>query len=168
MRLSCCFGSSADFCLPFLSFFFFWSHFMAHGILVPETRTETVPSAVKAQNFNHWEILQFCHFWWYVSKSTWNILHFLRELGGKCRFNRSQEILILGKLVCQKNLKIVLLLFKMFCALAIIFKFIFNWRIIALHSCVGFCHTTMWISHKYTYVPSLLIIPPSSHPILPY
>ena len=29
-----------------------------------------------------------------------------------------------------------------------IFWFFFNWKIIALQSCVGFCHTT-WISHKY-------------------
>lgn len=29
----------------------------------------------------------------------------------------------------------------------------FNWRIIALHCFVGFCPTTWWISHKYTYVP---------------
>ena len=42
-----------------------------------------------------------------------------------------------------------------------LFKFIFNWSIIALQYCVGFSHTTTWISHKYTYVPSLLnLIPP--------
>ena len=29
-------------------------------------------------------------------------------------------------------------------------KFIFNWRKIALQCCVGFCHTTMRISHNYT------------------
>ena len=32
---------------------------------------------------------------------------------------------------------------------------------IALHCCVGFCHTSIWISHRYTYVPSLLNLPPS-------
>ena len=30
--------------------------------------------------------------------------------------------------------------------------FIFNWKIIALQYCPGFCHTTIWISHRYTYV----------------
>ena len=34
--------------------------------------------------------------------------------------------------------------------------FTFNWRIIALQYCVGFCHISAWISHRYTYVPSLL------------
>ena len=43
--------------------------------------------------------------------------------------------------------------------------FIFNWRIIALQSHVGFCHTTTWISHRYTYVPCLLnLLPTPSHP----
>ena len=43
--------------------------------------------------------------------------------------------------------------------------FIFNGRIIALQYWVGFCHTSTWISHRYTYVRSLLSLPPSpSHP----
>ena len=42
--------------------------------------------------------------------------------------------------------------------------FIFNWRIIiALQYCVGFCHATMWISQKYTYICPLPL-EPSSHP----
>ena len=46
----------------------------------------------------------------------------------------------------------------------------FNWRIIALECCVGFCHTKMWTSHKRVCVcvcvPSLSNLPPtpSSHP----
>ena len=55
-------------------------------------------------------------------------------------------------------------------------KFTFNWRLmallfffffllIALQWCIGFCHTTMVVSHKYTYVLSLLNLPPTPHPI---
>ena len=43
----------------------------------------------------------------------------------------------------------------------------FNWKIIALQSFVGFCHTTTWISHRYTYVPFFLKLPPISRPIPP-
>ena len=51
-----------------------------------------------------------------------------------------------------------------------IFKilFIFNWMIIALQYCVDFCNTSTWISHRYTYISSLLKIPPTSYPILPF
>ena len=37
---------------------------------------------------------------------------------------------------------------------------IFNWRITALQYCLGFCHTTGWISRKYTDTPFLLNLPP--------
>ena len=41
-------------------------------------------------------------------------------------------------------------------------KFIlFNWRIIALQCCVAFCHTSTWISQRYTQVPSLLNLLPT-------
>ena len=43
--------------------------------------------------------------------------------------------------------------------------FIFSWRIIALQCCVGFHHTSTWISHGRTYAPSLLNLPP--HPTPP-
>ena len=34
-----------------------------------------------------------------------------------------------------------------------------------MQCCVGFCHTSTWISHRYTYVPSLLNFPPTPpHP----
>ena len=42
--------------------------------------------------------------------------------------------------------------------------FIFNSRTIILQCCVDFCHTSTWMSHRYTYVPSLLNLPPTSHP----
>ena len=39
-------------------------------------------------------------------------------------------------------------------------KFIyFNWRLITLQYCGGFCHTLTWISHEFTCVP---------HPELPF
>ena len=45
-------------------------------------------------------------------------------------------------------------------------KIIFNRRIIALQYCVLFCHTSTWISHRYTHVPSFLNLPPTppTHP----
>ena len=42
---------------------------------------------------------------------------------------------------------------------------IFNWRIVALQYCVGFCHTSTWISQRYIYVSFLLNLPPSSQPM---
>ena len=40
----------------------------------------------------------------------------------------------------------------------------FNWRITALQNFVVFCQTSIWICHKYTYVPSLLNLLPISLP----
>ena len=45
--------------------------------------------------------------------------------------------------------------------LFLIFLF-FNWRIIALQNFV-FCQTSTWISRRYTYIPSLLNLPPPPH-----
>ena len=44
--------------------------------------------------------------------------------------------------------------------------FIFNKRIIGLQYSVSFCHTSWWINHRYTYVPSLSNLPPTSHLII--
>ena len=45
--------------------------------------------------------------------------------------------------------------------------FIFNLGITALQCCVGFCHTSTWISHRHTHVLLLLTLPLTSHPIPP-
>ena len=46
-------------------------------------------------------------------------------------------------------------------------KFFFNLRIIALQNFAVFCQTSTWISHRYTYIPSLLNLPPTSLPTPP-
>ena len=43
----------------------------------------------------------------------------------------------------------------------------FNGRIIALLNFVVFCQTSTWVSHRWTYIPSLLNLPPISLPIPP-
>ena len=43
-----------------------------------------------------------------------------------------------------------------------LFFFFFYWRIIALQNFVVFCQTSTRISHRYTYIPSLLNFPPIS------
>ena len=46
------------------------------------------------------------------------------------------------------------------------FSIYFNWRIIALQYCNGVCHTSAWISHKYTCVCPSWASPPISLPTL--
>ena len=41
----------------------------------------------------------------------------------------------------------------------------FNWRLIILQYCSGFCHTSTWISHGHTSVPHPETVPPTSLPI---
>ena len=44
---------------------------------------------------------------------------------------------------------------------------IFNWRIIALQYCGGFCHVSPWTSHRYVYICPLPPWPPSHLPPYP-
>ena len=47
----------------------------------------------------------------------------------------------------------------------LLFFFIyFNWRIITLQYCDGFCHTSTWIGHRYTCIPHILNPTPTSLP----
>ena len=41
--------------------------------------------------------------------------------------------------------------------------FIFNWRIVALQYCIGFCHISTWISHRYISVFLSPELPTPSH-----
>ena len=46
----------------------------------------------------------------------------------------------------------------------------FNWRLITLQYCSGFCHTLTWISHGCTCVPHPELLPhpyPQDHPSAP-
>ena len=42
----------------------------------------------------------------------------------------------------------------------------FNWQVITLQYCDGFCHTSTWIHHRLTFVPSLQNQPPYLPPHL--
>ena len=44
------------------------------------------------------------------------------------------------------------------------YSFFFNWRIVVLQNFVVFCHTSTWISHRYTDISFLLNLPPISLP----
>ena len=67
---------------------------------------------------------------------------------------------------CQNGECLVQPLFFV-CVCVCVCVFIFNWRIMALHHCVGFCCTSAWVGHGRTYVPSLLSLSAPSHPIPP-
>ena len=46
-------------------------------------------------------------------------------------------------------LKSQLTIFSLFLVFLSIY---FNWRIIVLQCCIGFCHTSIWISYRYNYI----------------
>ena len=56
-------------------------------------------------------------------------------------------------------------LIRYICMKFFIINLLFYWRIFALQNCVAFCQASTWISHRYTYIPSLLNPRPTSFPI---
>ena len=46
--------------------------------------------------------------------------------------------------------------------------FSFTWRIVSLQCCISFCHKSTGMRHRYTHIPSLLNLLPTSHPIHPF
>ena len=45
---------------------------------------------------------------------------------------------------------------------------LFNWRIITLQHCDGFCYTSTWINHRHTCVPPSILKPlPRLCPLIP-
>ena len=66
---------------------------------------------------------------------------------------------------CLRNIQAQRLFF--FCSLFSPYVILFfYWRIIALQNFVVFCQTSTWISHRYTYIPSLLNLLPHLLPHL--
>ena len=87
-----------------------------------------------------------------------------RDIQNQTRFVGTPHIMNSSVLTTCKGFMRTCWIFCLFC----LTSFIFNWRIIALQDCVGFCHTSAWISHRYTYVPSLLNLPHSKFLIMMY
>ena len=66
-----------------------------------------------------------------------------------------------------KNTGVGSLLTRMTLWFIYLFFVVLNVFLIDLQYCVGFCHTLTWISHRYTYVPSLLNLLPTSRSVAP-
>ena len=95
------------------------------------------------------------------------------RLEGDCSYERVRRgILVAMEMLCILTVPVsvsacdIVLMIKCFFFFSwkYFLKLIFNWRKIALQYCAGFCHTTMWMSHKYTYILSLWNFPPIPHP----
>ena len=74
----------------------------------------------------------------------YNLCHSCSTPLRECEDSHPQDVTV--GLCSNKNLFIHIVNF--------FFKFIFNWRIIALQYCVGCCHILTWISHKLMSPPS--------------
>ena len=111
--------------------------------------------------------------WWYLSTVCHGMLCMLWSIGRSIHQTEIIGIAHLSPLVSSKTTKgrnhvlfgVVTPELSRQLRISVLYIFLFLWRIIALQWCAGFCHTTMKISHKYTYVP--LPLDPLSHlPIL--
>ena len=102
---------------------------------------------------------------WWLSPNIWMQAFF--DTQRKDRWLQSTLFLLLCHI---KNLHLSFV--ALFSVLVALWKLIspsfFKWRIIAFPCCfVSSCCTVMWISYKYTYILSLLILPPTSPSQLP-
>ena len=94
---------------------------------------------------SNWSFSNFYYEKFQMYRNIWNIVYYytymcINTLPGLSNWNN--------------------IIFKKFC-------FIFNRRIITLQYCDDFCHTSTLIIHRYTHVPSLVDLPPTSLPIPP-
>ena len=118
-----------------------------HQVMMKESTVFTVgdKQGVWATNAQKAQTL-----WWLSGKGL-----FFFFFSGKGRIYYLQKVRRISEMFPNSNIGEVLEFLK----------FIFNWRIIALQRCFGFCHTSTCINHRYTYVPSLLNLPATSfHP----
>ena len=107
--------------------------------------------------FLYWD-WNFIIYVWYIKQYC---------VGIKIIFSKPLMIFIStysGKITRKRRWSHVGLMTLHMCCMIVfrLYLFIFNWRITALQSLVGFPHTTTKISHKYI-IHSLVSLPPTSH-----
>ena len=56
-----------------LSFFFFWPHHAARGILVPQPGTEPTPLALEAWSLNHWTAAEVLYLFFKKKDEKFNL-----------------------------------------------------------------------------------------------
>ena len=73
---------------------------------------------------------------------------------------KSVTVSIVSLSICHKVMWPNVMIFVFWMLSCIFFFFTFN----ALQNFTVFCQTSTWISHRYTYIPTLLNLPPSLSP----
>ena len=74
----------------------------------------------------------------------------IRTLSRKCVLTQTSAKTS-PSLLSMTHCQIACFLWKI---LFILINLFFNWSIIALQNCIGFCQASTWISHRHTCVPS--------------